>query len=74
MTEANDNLVLEPLRRIRASQERTEIELHDIKARMSAVEGHAGATQVQLGAISMRLDRLDERVARIEKRLDLVEA
>jgi archaellum component FlaC len=74
MVQDADNLVLDHLRRISASQERMELDMQDLKTRTTAIEGHMGTTQVQLGGIGGRLDRLDERVARIERRLDLVEA
>jgi hypothetical protein len=81
MTEETDNIVLEMLRRIRASQERTEVDVADIKVRVSAVEQLAGQILVHqgqmvtiLGALNQRMDRFDERLGRIERRLDPVEA
>jgi hypothetical protein len=74
MTEDTENLVLEMLRRIRASQERTELDLADVKSRVSALEQMLGQVLVLLGAMSQRMDRFDERLGRIERRLDLVEA
>ncbi|MEM1289622.1 MAG: hypothetical protein AAGH60_14830 [Pseudomonadota bacterium] len=74
MTEDTEGLVLEQLRRIRASQERTEGDIHDLKVRMSAVENQLGQHQVQFSALNQRMDRIDERLGRIERRLDLVEA
>ena len=67
MTDENENLVLEMLRRIRTSQERTEADVSDIKLRLSAVE-------IQMAALNSRMDRFDERLARVERRLDLVDA
>jgi phage shock protein A len=81
MTEETENLVLEMLRRIRASQERTELDIADLKARMSALEQHEGQVltlqgQVVtlLGTLNQRMDRFDERLGRIERRLDPVGA
>ena len=74
MTEETENLVLEMLRRIRASQERMELDMIDIKARLTGVEISVGQLTSQLAAQSLRLDRIEERVARIERRLDLVDA
>jgi predicted nucleic acid-binding Zn-ribbon protein len=73
MTAETDNLVLELLRRIRASQERTELDITDIKVRLSSLERHLGETQIQIAAVNSRMDRFDERLARIERRLELVE-
>ena len=73
MIEDRDNVFLEMLRRIRASQERTELDLADVKSRVSALEQMQGQALVLLGAMSQRMDRFDERLARIERRLDLVE-
>jgi predicted nucleic acid-binding Zn-ribbon protein len=74
MTEGTENLVLEMLRRIRASQERMELDMVDIKARLTGVEISVGQLTSQLASQSLRLDRIEERVARIERRLDLVDA
>jgi predicted nucleic acid-binding Zn-ribbon protein len=74
MTAETTDLVLEILRRIRASQERMELDVTDLKVRMSSVERHAAEIQVQMAAMSVRLDRFDERLGRIERRLDLVDA
>jgi hypothetical protein len=67
MTEETVNVVLELLRRVRASQERMELDVRDVKVRMSAVE-------IVLGTLNSRMDRFDERLSRIERRLDLAEA
>ena len=74
MTEETENLVLEMLRRIRSSQERMELDLVDLKARVSGIELVQGQMLTQLGGLGVRLDRLEERVSRIERRLDLVDA
>ena len=73
MTEETENMVLEMLRRIRASQERTEPDIIDIKGRMSSMELIQGQVLSQIGGVGVRLDRLGEHVSRIERRLDLVD-
>lgn len=74
MSEQTESMVLELLRRIRASQDRTEADVADIKLRMSAMETHLGQMQVQFAGLNSRMDRFDERVTRIERRLGLIEA
>jgi hypothetical protein len=74
MSEQTDNLVLELLRRIRGSQERMELDVADLKVRISSIEQHQGQIMVMLGSLSQRMDRFDERMARVERRLDLVES
>ena len=74
MTEGTENLALEMLRRIRASQERMELDIMDLKTRVSAIEQVQGQVVVLLGGIGQRMDRFEERLARIERRLDLVDA
>jgi archaellum component FlaC len=74
MTEETENMVLELLRRIRASQDRTEADISDFKLRMSAVENHLGQMQIQLAGLNTRMDRFDERLSRVERRLDLADA
>ena len=72
MTET-DNLVLEQLRRIRASQERSELDIAELKSRVSSIELVQGQIFSLLGTINQRMDRFDERLGRIERRLDLVD-
>lgn len=74
MTEETENLVLEHLRRIRASQERMELDMGELKSRVSALELVQGQILSLLGTMNQRMDRFDERLGRIERRLDLVEA
>ncbi|MCB1511737.1 MAG: hypothetical protein KDJ36_12615 [Hyphomicrobiaceae bacterium] len=62
-----DNIVLEHLRAIRATVDRTAEDMQEVKSRLGILEH-------QYASLSSRLDRLDERVFRIEKRLSLVEA
>ncbi len=73
MTEETENMVLEPLRRMRSSLERMELDMQDNKSRMTGIEITAGQMSGQLAAQSLRLDRMEERIGRIERRLDLVE-
>jgi hypothetical protein len=74
MAEEMDNILLEHLRRIRASQERTELDIAELKSRVSSLEQVTGQILNLLGTMNQRMDRLDERMARIERRFDLVEA
>ena len=74
MTEQTENMIIEMLRRIRASVERVEADVGDLKLRTSAIESHLGQMQIQNAGMNSRLDRLDERIGRIERRLDLAEA
>ena len=62
-----DNLVLEHLRAIRATQDRHTEELLEIKGGLGLIEG-------QYASISRRVDRIDERLDRMERRLGLIEA
>lgn len=62
-----DNVVLEHLRAIRATQDRHTEMLLELK-------GRVGLLEQQYANISNRVDRMDDRLTRIEKRLDLVEA
>jgi len=73
MTEETENLVLDLLRKIRASQERMETDIGDLKLRMSACEQNLGQMHLQLAGLNMRMDRFDERLSRIERRLELVD-
>jgi len=70
MTDESSNLILEHLKRIRASQERMELDVGDLKSRVSGLELNQGQVLTLLGSLSQRLDRLEERISRIERRLD----
>jgi len=67
MSEEPDNVVLVLLRRLDAKMDRVIDDLHDVKVRLTAVEGG-------LSVVQRRIDRLEDRVERIERRLDLVDA
>lgn len=74
MSPATENLVLEHLRAIRATQDRHTEDFREIKGRLGIVETQIGILTAQYAVISNRLDRMEERILRIEKRLDLVKA
>ena len=74
MVEETESLVLEMLRRIRASQERMELDMGELKSRVTAIEQSQGHVLILLGTLNQRMDRFDERLSRVERRLDLVEA
>ena len=73
MTAEMENLVLEHLRRIRTSVEHIELDIIDLKSRVSAIESVQGQILSLLGGLGQRMDRYEERLSRIERRLDLVE-
>ncbi len=74
MTAEARNMIVKHLSRIRASQDRTEADIGDLKLRVSAIDQHFGQIQTQLGGLNTRMERFDERLSRMERRLDLVEA
>lgn len=67
MAEEVPNLVLEHLRAIRGSVERTEYDIKDLKFRVGQIEQ-------TLVHHTLRFDRLETRLDLIEKRLGLVDA
>jgi len=74
MAEDVDNLVIEHLRHIRKAVDEMRLDVIDLKARMSSVEGTLGHIITQLAVLSGRTDRIEERLGRVERRLDLTEA
>ena len=68
------NLTYELLKRMSARFDRFEIELLDIKMRLSSMDDHIAGLMTSVAGIHSRIDRLEERVGRIERRLDLVDA
>ena len=74
MVEEPNSLVLDHLKRIQGRLASIEIDMGDIKTRVSTMEQYQGQVLTLLGGLNQRMDRFDERLARIERRLDLVEA
>ncbi len=70
MTDSFKSVVLEQLRRLNGRFDRLELDLGDIKLRMSAVEDHLASVVMSVAGLNARL----ERVGRIERRPDLTEA
>ncbi|VVT03277.1 hypothetical protein [Hoeflea sp. EC-HK425] len=66
MSPSTEDLVLEHLRAIRATQDKHSEDLREIKGRLGIIE-------MQYANLSNRLDRMGERVSRIEMRLGLIE-
>jgi hypothetical protein len=73
MTEETERLARELLGGIRVSLTRMELDVCDLKMRVSALEQMQGHVLFLLGAMGQRRDRFDERFCRIERRLELVE-
>lgn len=71
MTENIENLIIEHLRAIRADIAIIKQDVHDIKLRLSSLEGHQAALHQDTYAHSMRIDTLDSRIGRLETRLEL---
>jgi predicted trehalose synthase len=78
MTEGVENLILEPLKRFHAGQERIERKLDEVVTRLGHVEtGLAGLrrefayAEESAASMGVRMDRINERIERIEKRLEL---
>ena len=74
MAEQTDSIVLEMLRRIRGSRERMELDIGELKSRVSAIDLNQGQVLLSLGTLNQHMGRFDERLSRIERRPDLVEA
>jgi len=74
MTDDVENLVLEQLRLMRASMQKLEFDVADMKVRMPMIETNTGQVITSRGALNARMGRFDERMSRVERRLDLVDA
>jgi hypothetical protein len=66
--------VLEHLRHIPKAVDEVRLDMIDVKARVSGIEGTLGHVMTQLAVVSGRVDRIAERLGRIERRLDLADA
>ena len=73
MTDEANNIVLEHLRHIRRAVDRIELDLTDVKSRVSSLEQVQGQILALMGTMNQRMDRFDERLGRVERRLDLVD-
>ena len=73
MTDEPNNIVLEHLRHIRRAVDRIELDLTDVKSRVSSLEQVQGQILALMGTMNQRMDRFDERLGRVERRLDLVD-
>ena len=74
MANDSDNLILDILKKIQGRLSAIEVDLGDVKARISVMEQYQGQVLTLLGGLNQRMDRFDERLSRIERRLDLVDA
>ena len=71
MANETENLVLDHLRHIRKAVDEVRLDMIDVKARISGVEGTLGQVMTQLAVVSGRVDRIEGRLGRVERRLDL---
>lgn len=74
MADEPDDIVLRQLRAIDAKLDRVLAESGELKVRMSGMEQHLLAIQIDISGLRSRLDHLEVRLDRIERRLGLVEA
>jgi hypothetical protein len=73
VTDEPNNIVLEHLRHIRRAVDRIELDLTDVKSRVSSLEQVQGQILALMGTMNQRMDRFDERLGRVERRFDLVD-
>lgn len=74
MNENIENLVLEHLRHIRSKVDKIELDVSELKWRMTSLEGSMAASFGTDVRQQFALDKLSVRVDRIERRLDLTGA
>jgi hypothetical protein len=73
MADEPNNIILEHVRHIRRAVDRIELDLTDVKSRVSSLEPVQGQILALMGTINQRMDRFDERLGRVERRLDPVD-
>ena len=81
MVNEPDNIVLEHLRHIRRVVDRIDIDVTELKSRITSFEGTMGHVLAQIGHLQAqiagqtgRIDQIEGRLDRIEQRLDLTHA
>jgi predicted nucleic acid-binding Zn-ribbon protein len=72
MTEDVSLLMLEQLKHIRRTVERTEEDVQDLKLRVADLERHHAYSAVTDARLQSSLDKMTERLDRIERQLDLI--
>lgn len=73
MTEDTTNIVLEQLKNIRKTGERTAEDVQDLKLRIADIEHHLAYSAVTDARLQHSIDKITERLDRIERRLELQE-
>lgn len=68
-----ENLVLEHLCAIRATVERTEREVCNVRHRVGSIDQHLANLQSDVTNLHLRLDHQGERLDRIERGLEVAE-
>jgi hypothetical protein len=71
---ANEDIIIDILKRIQADAAETRRRVESLDVRMSSLEDHMRGVMTSLGGIHSDLSQLNARVDRIERRLDLVNA
>ena len=68
------HLTLEHLKYLRASADRVENDIRDLKFRMGQVEQTLLQHSQALNHLTFRLDKIEDRLTTMEKRLGLIDA
>jgi hypothetical protein len=71
---AENDLVMEILKRIQADTSETRRRVETLELRMSSMDDHLVGVLTSLHGVHADLGQINGRVERIERRLDLVEA
>jgi hypothetical protein len=71
MAEEPSNIVLEHLRALRTGVDALQIDMRDVKGRLTSLEASVANLHVDFAGQSARIDRVESRLERIENRLTL---
>ncbi len=71
---ANEDVILEILKRVQVDMAETRRRMESVETRLSAHDEHLSGLLVSTVGIQSELCQLNARVDRIERRLDLVDA
>ena len=74
MADVDGALILSILQRMQSDLSDVKHDVHDLKVRITIVDGHIGSLIVSNQLINERLDRLQGDMTRVKRRLDLVDA
>jgi len=74
MSDANNELIYEILKKLQRDMTALRTDVRDIKAELNAIRGHHVAFQQDIRTIYVAIEEIKDRLDRVQARLDLATA